>query len=111
MANIFSLYNSLLSAANKTAGHILTPNDSLMGKENASDEQMDFGKIINDKINDLNNSQVKADNMIQDFISGETDDLHSVMIASEEARISLELAVQVRNKCIEAYKEINNMQL
>ena len=42
---------------------------------------------------------------------GEVDDLHSVMIATEEARISLELAVQVRNKCIEAYKEINNMQL
>ena len=111
MANIFSLYNSMLSGANKSIGQVLTQKISTQEKSDSSEEQMDFGKIINDKINDLNNSQVQADNMIQDFISGETDDLHSVMIATEEARISLELAVQVRNKCVDAYKEINNMQL
>jgi flagellar hook-basal body complex protein FliE len=49
--------------------------------------------------------------LTRDFIAGEVDDLHTVMIATEEARLSLELAVQVRNKCIEAYKEISNMQL
>lgn len=59
----------------------------------------------------LNNRQIYADKKIQEFISGQSEDLHSVMIATEEARLSLELAVQVRNKCIEAIKEINNMQL
>lgn len=49
--------------------------------------------------------------MAQDFISGEVEDLHAVMIATEEARLSLDLALQVRNKIVEAYKEINNMQL
>lgn len=70
-----------------------------------------FKDIINDQLNKLNDSQIRADQIAQDFISGEVDDLHAVMIATEEARLSLDLALQVRNKIVEAYKEINNMQL
>lgn len=70
-----------------------------------------FKDIIKEQINRVNDIQIEADNMTNKFIAGEIDDLHQVMIATEEARLSLELAVQIRNKCIEAYKEINNMQL
>lgn len=77
----------------------------------STDNKIDFKEMINNEIEKLNNSQVKADKLTQDLISGEIDDLHTVLIATEEARLSLELAVQVRNKVIEAYKEINNMQL
>lgn len=70
-----------------------------------------FKDLIDDQLNKLNNSQLRADQMAQDFISGEVDDLHAVMIATEEARLSLDLALQIRNKVVEAYKEINNMQL
>lgn len=70
-----------------------------------------FKDLINDQLEKLNNSQLRADQMAQDFISGEVDDLHAVMIATEEARLSLDLALQIRNKVVEAYKEINNMQL
>lgn len=70
-----------------------------------------FKDIIKEQINRVNDIQIEADNMTNKFIAGEIDDLHKVMIATEEARLSLELAVQIRNKCIEAYKEINNMQL
>ena len=63
------------------------------------------------QMNKVNDMQIKADDMTDKFIAGEIDDLHSVMIATEEARLSLELAVQIRNRCVEAYKEINNMQL
>ncbi|WP_313119110.1 flagellar hook-basal body complex protein FliE, partial [Proteiniclasticum ruminis] len=48
---------------------------------------------------------------VSDFAAGKTDDLHNVMIGVEEARLSMELAVQVRNKIIEAYKELTQMQL
>jgi flagellar hook-basal body complex protein FliE len=70
-----------------------------------------FGDIINDQIEKLNQSQMNADNMTEAFIQGDIDDLHAVMIATEEARLSLDLALQVRNKVVEAYKEINNIQL
>ena len=48
---------------------------------------------------------------LQNNLLVEVDDLHTVMIATEEVRLSLELAVQIRNKFVESYKEINNMQL
>ena len=67
--------------------------------------------MLNEQLNKLNDKQVEADNYINDLISGNDVDLHQVMIATEEARLSLELAVQIRNKVVEAYKELNNMQL
>ncbi len=70
-----------------------------------------FADIINREIDKVNSMQINADNLTNKFITGEIEDLHSVMIATEEARISLELAVQIRNRCIEAFKEINNMQV
>lgn len=80
-------------------------------RESSIGQESSFKDVIKDEINRLNNIQIKADEMTDKFISGEIDDLHGVMIATEEARLSLELAVQIRNKCIEAYKEINNIQL
>ena len=70
-----------------------------------------FESMVSTQIEKLNGMQAQADSLIQDFASGGTEDLHQVMIAAEEARLSMELAVQVRNKVIEAYKELNNMPL
>ena len=67
--------------------------------------------MLSSQIEKLNGVQVQADNMIADFAAGNTDDLHQVMIAAEEASMSMELAVQIRNKIVDAYKELNNMQL
>jgi flagellar hook-basal body complex protein FliE len=105
------LYNKLLSESNIKAGETL--NRLYIPKEEATTDENknSFKDIINNEIEKLNNSQIKADKLTEDLISGQVDDLHSVLIATEEARISLELAVQVRNKVIEAYKELNNMQL
>ena len=84
--------------------------NSVNSKENDKTES-DFRAVLNEQLKKLNEKQVEADNYIKDFISGNDVDLHQVMIATEEARLSLELAVQIRNKIVEAYKELNNMQL
>ena len=86
-------------------------NNTQSKKDISKDEEFSFKDIINREIQKVNNKQIEADRLTQAFISGEVEDLHKVLIATEEARLSLELAVQVRNKCIEAFKEINNMQL
>lgn len=70
-----------------------------------------FKNIIRDELEKVNQEQIKADQLTEGFISGQVEDLHDVLIATEEARLSLELAVQIRNKCVEGFKEINNMQL
>lgn len=81
------------------------------GTGSSSNTGESFKEIIGNQIDKLNESQINADQMTEAFIKGEVDDLHAVMIATEEARLSLDLALQVRNKVVEAYKEINNMQL
>lgn len=82
-----------------------------MLKNKKDNEGPAFKDIVSDKLNKVNNKQILADNMTIGFITGEVDDLHDVMIATEEAKLSLELAVQVRNKLVEGFKEINNIQL
>ena len=46
-----------------------------------------------------------------DLLTGNTDDLSSTMIASQKSELALNLAVALRNKAVEAYKEIMNMQV
>lgn len=70
-----------------------------------------FGAVLNDILREVNTSQVKADEAVKGFLSGQVQDLHQVVAATEEARLMLELAVQVRNKVIEAYQEISRMQI
>ncbi|MEW6447603.1 MAG: flagellar hook-basal body complex protein FliE [Bacillota bacterium] len=70
-----------------------------------------FGEVLNRMINEVNAAQVKADEAVKGFLTGEIQDLQQVVIAGEEARLMLELAVQVRNKLVEAYQEISRMQI
>lgn len=70
-----------------------------------------FSEVLLDRINQLNDLQVKANSAVTSFVLGEGDDLHQVMITKEEARLALQYAMQVRNKVVEAYQEISRMQL
>ncbi|MEW6771508.1 MAG: flagellar hook-basal body complex protein FliE [Bacillota bacterium] len=79
-------------------------------KEQAAGSES-FGEVLNRMVKEVNAAQVRADEAIKGFLSGEIKDLHQVVLATEEARLMLELAVQVRNKVVEAYQEIARMQL
>jgi flagellar hook-basal body complex protein FliE len=78
---------------------------------NNNDVKNNFGNILKDEINKVNELQVRSDEANQQLIAGESEDMHSVLLATEEARLALEMAVQIRNKLIESYQEINRMQL
>jgi flagellar hook-basal body complex protein FliE len=59
----------------------------------------------------VNDSQIAGDQAIVKLESGEAKHLHEVMIAVEEADISLRMLVQMRNKALSAYEEIMRMQI
>ena len=86
----------------------LTP--SVAVKEQANNK-LDFSKQLTEALNNINEMQVKADDMATKLVLGEIDDLHQVTVAMEQAKLSLQLAVQVRNKVVEAYQEIARMQV
>lgn len=67
--------------------------------------------MLNNQLKKTNELQQKSDLEVQKFLVGETEDIHDMLIAMEEATISLEFVTQVRNKGIEAYQELKNMQI
>lgn len=85
-----------------TTGHSLITSQS--------DNKQSFSNMLTDSISNLENKQLASDHAIQGLVSGEADDLHNVMIKTAEAQISLEFAVQLRNRSLEAMNEIKNMQ-
>jgi len=70
-----------------------------------------MGNALESAIRNLDNSQKSADVGIAQLVAGEPVDLHQVMLQMEESMVKLNLALQVRNKVIEAYQEVQRMQL
>lgn len=69
-----------------------------------------FGDQLKKVLNEASATQDKATDYIQKFVNGEPVELHDVMAATEEAGITLDLLVQLRNKLTDAYRTIVNMQ-
>lgn len=65
-----------------------------------------FGEMLGSALDDVNASQLHADRVTEQFAAGAPMDIHQVMIAMQEANVSLDLTVQVRNKLLDAYQEI-----
>lgn len=69
-----------------------------------------FGSYLNEAMNALNETQQATSQARQDLAVGKAD-LHQVMIQSEESSIAMQLAIEVRNKAVEAYQEMMRMQV
>jgi len=64
-----------------------------------------------DHLQNVNTQLVNTDKAVQQLASGETDNLHQVMISMEQTRLAFDLVLQVRNKVMDAYQEIMRMQV
>ncbi|GIU68057.1 flagellar hook-basal body complex protein FliE [Candidatus Phycosocius spiralis] len=60
---------------------------------------------------DVENKLDRANDLIQEFAVDERVPIHQVIIAMEEARIAVELAMQVRTRLVDGYRDLMNMQL
>jgi flagellar hook-basal body complex protein FliE len=70
-----------------------------------------FQEMFSKALNEVNNAQKESDKLTNKLITGEEQDIHQVMIASQKASLSLQLTTQVRNKVVEAYQEVMRMQV
>lgn len=106
--NVESLYTSLLNGAGQ-----VDPLERMSGvaeKTSATNSAGSFSGMVEKAMGTLNEKQLASDQAVQGLITGDADSLHNVMIKTSEAQLSLDLALQVRNKCLEAYNEVKNMQ-
>ncbi|MEC1263496.1 flagellar hook-basal body complex protein FliE [Bacillus subtilis] len=76
-----------------------------------SSNQTSFSELLKNSISSLNESQVASDNMTNALAAGKDVNLDEVMIAAQQASISLTAATEFRNKAVEAYQEIMRMQM
>lgn len=75
-------------------------------------EQVDFSALLKDSIDQVNEVQAEAKALKNAFETGATDvSLPEVMVAVQKASVSFEAITQVRNKLLNAYQEIMNMQV
>jgi len=70
-----------------------------------------FSDVIGQAINAINSTQSQADVAATQLVSGNSTDIHSVMIAMEKAKVTFDMAVQVRNKTLDAYTELMHTQV
>jgi flagellar hook-basal body complex protein FliE len=70
-----------------------------------------FSSILKDTIGSLQSTQGEADSAVQKFLTGENDDIHTTVLATQRAEMAFELGLQVRNKVVSAYQEVMKMQL
>jgi flagellar hook-basal body complex protein FliE len=70
-----------------------------------------FSDALTAAIEKVNSQQIQSEKATEALASGKAPDLHTVMITAEKATLSFQLAVQVRNKVMEAYQEIMRMQV
>ena len=71
----------------------------------------DFANLLETMLGKVNDMQQNGEHAITKLQSGEASHLHEVMIAVEQADISLRMLVQMRNKALTAYEEIMRMQI
>ncbi len=71
----------------------------------------DFSKVLKEALDKVNAQQKKAEKMADDYAAGKISSIHDVIIEAEKASMSLRLTVEVRNRIVEAYREIMRMQL
>jgi flagellar hook-basal body complex protein FliE len=69
-----------------------------------------FGSILGKMVGEANQMQQQGDRKIAGTLMGK-EDLHESMLALEKASLGFKLLIQVRNKLVEAYQELNRMPL
>ena len=82
-----------------------------LGSQSNEENVQTFNGLLSSQILRTNELQHAADLETQKFLTGESENIHDMLIATEEASIALDLTVEVRNKMVEWYQEFKNMPL
>lgn len=82
-------------------------------KDSANPSQkVDFGDVLKQSLDQVNQLQLNSKELSKEFAMGDdTVELADVMIAGQKASIGFQATVQVRNKLVQAYTEMMNMQV
>ena len=78
------------------------------GENRASGE---FRGVLEGTIQKIEQTRNQAAQAVEGFLSGDSQELHTAILATQRADLAFELGLQVRNKVVSAYQEIKRMQM
>jgi flagellar hook-basal body complex protein FliE len=70
-----------------------------------------FGGLMENLLSKVNAQQTTADQAVRDLATGQTENLHGVMLAVANADLSFRLFLEIRNRLTEALQQIMQMQI
>jgi flagellar hook-basal body complex protein FliE len=85
------------------------PDASTLGS-NTQSGGPSFGDVLKSAVQSVDKANDTAASQVSNLLQGGNADINSVMIAVEKADVSFQLMMQVRNKIVSAYQEIEKMQ-
>jgi flagellar hook-basal body complex protein FliE len=80
-------------------------------KAAAGKEGDDFTTWFDRQLSELNEQINTSEVELRRFATGETNNIHHLMLSLEKAKLSFQLLLQVRNKALEAYQDVMRMQV
>ncbi|MEH7439395.1 flagellar hook-basal body complex protein FliE [Neobacillus drentensis] len=76
----------------------------------SSSNQNSFANVLKGYLENVDTTVKQASNLTVKAAAGEIENIHDVTIASQKAKVALELTVTIRDKAVEAYQETMRMQ-
>lgn len=70
-----------------------------------------FGEALTGAMDKVDALQKKAETTLVEFVSGERDDVHEVVISMNEAQLAFQFMTETRNKILDGYQELMRMQV
>ncbi len=90
----------------------LTPNsDAPLGAVAPSQGSGGFESMLGNFVGDVAQKQAAATDAVTGLLSGKNVSLHQAMISMEEANVSFQMMVEVRNRLLDSYQELMRMQI
>ncbi|MGP8258723.1 MAG: flagellar hook-basal body complex protein FliE [Acidobacteriaceae bacterium] len=71
---------------------------------------LNFGDMLKSAVHSVDQVNDDAASQVSNLLQGGNSDVNSVMIAVEKADVSFQLMMEVRNKIVSAYQDIEKMQ-
>lgn len=89
----------------------VSPSHSATSSPAAGSQGLSFQSVLRNAVSNVEASSAQADSAVAGYLSGGNQELHSTILAAQNADLNFEMFMQVRNKVVSAYEEIMRMQV
>ena len=71
----------------------------------------DFGQMMSDYMKQASDMQTKLGTDIEALASGQTDNIHDVVLSAAQADLAFRMVIEIRNRIVSTYQEVMRMQM